>query len=178
MKKYIYVIGRIASGKSTYAKYLADQYQKDGVKACIIELGDIVRKIRNNEKRFFDAGLNGPICTEVANIIKAQDADVYIIASARALGLIDDINSVIGITDDQAEYYFMHVPYETCKARYEDASRNKDVELSYDEALKGDESIGMEGLMQEMYFRVGLYDNVHAIDANFQDVIKDITKIS
>lgn len=141
--KAIFVIGRIASGKSTYTKSI----RRDN--DIVVELGDVVRAIKNTNERIFDISLNAQICEHIQDILNNTSRDRIIISSPRNLEIIDELEKTLQF--QEVEYHVMDVPYEICKERFETSKRDKDSKLTYDEALIGDKSIGMEDLMQEMY---------------------------
>ena len=137
--KIIFVIGRIASGKSHYISSIAQPND------LVVELGDIVRKIKGKVDRTFDISLNKQISQGVIDKINGSNANRAIVASPRSLEVLFDI--IDTIHSDDIEFHVMDVPYDICKQRFERAARAKDKNNTYDQSLAGDAIIGMEDLM-------------------------------
>ncbi len=153
MRKVIFVIGRIASGKSTYVKSI--QQPQD----LVIELGQIVRDVKGTNDRVFDGSMDEVIAKVVKEEIgRTQHLTGNIILVApRSLSLV---KTLISIFDNEMpiEYHLLEVPQNICKHRYETAGREKDQKLAYKEAIAGDKKIGMEELIG------WLYDNEYDIN--------------
>ncbi len=153
MRKVIFVIGRIASGKSTYVKSI--QQPQD----LVIELGQIVRDVKGTNDRVFDGSMDEVIAKVVKEEIgRTQHLTGNIILVApRSLSLV---KTLISIFDNEmyVEYHLLEVPQNICKHRYETAKRDKDQKLTYKEAVAGDKKIGMENLIG------WLYDNEYDIN--------------
>ena len=153
MRKVIFVIGRIASGKSTYVQSI--QQPQD----LVIELGQIVRDVKGTNDRVFDGNMDNVIAKvgreEIART-QHLTGDIILVAP-RSLSLVKTLVSIFD-SDTTIEYHLLEVPQNICKHRYDTAKREKDQKLTYREALAGDKKIEMEDLIG------WLYDNEYDIN--------------
>lgn len=134
--KGVFVIGRVASGKSTYVKHIATD------KDLVLELGSIARKVKGNSKRFFDNTLDDKIKDYCKKELVENFEKVYLVSS-RSISLVETLS---GLFDD-VEYILLDTDDSICRYRFDNNKRFKDTDITYEEAIKGDKSIGMEDLI-------------------------------
>lgn len=138
----LFVIGYIASGKSTYVESIK---RPDDL---VIELGSIVREITHQEKRTFDNNLDDAIYDYCRDLIGENIDQIsrVIFVAPRSPKLLDRL---IKMTDNYKIVY-LFVPPRIREARFYNSKRAKDEGISYEDALRKDASIGMEILIDKL----------------------------
>ena len=137
--KALFVIGYIASGKSTYVNSIKKEDD------LIIELGQVVREITHEEKRVFDNGLDDAIYDYCRDLIgeSVDQISRVIFVAPRSVELMDKLTKMI----DDYDIVYLFTPYRIRKMRFDESKRAKDEGITYMEALRKDASIGMEKLV-------------------------------
>lgn len=136
MSTVTFVCGQLCSGKSHYAKGLA--------KAClygtVIEVGDIVRKIKNTTSREAlqdSKELSTQIISQLNHLIKSltfQLAEDVIISGVRQKEILEAF--------PDANMIWISSPEDVRRARYEKRSRGGD-DQTFEEANEGDIKLGI-----------------------------------
>ena len=141
--KALFVIGYIACGKSTYVESIRQQDD------LVIELGSVVRELTHQEERVFDNNLDNAIyeyCKELIGQYCDQITRVIFVAP-RSPQLMDKLVTIIKDYD----IVFLGSSYKVREERFNKSKRAKDEGLTYDEALRKDDSIGMGKLVHYLF---------------------------
>ena len=131
-----FVCGQLCSGKSHYAKGLA----KASLYASVIEVGDIVRKIKqttSREELQDSKDLVGNIITSLQATIKSltfQLAEDIIICGVRQKEILEAF--------PDATMLWLSTPMQLRKERYEKRARSGD-DQTFEEADQGDVDLGI-----------------------------------
>lgn len=143
MRKVIFIAGEICSGKDTM---MANKYQ--GIQYKQIDLGTLVRQKFQTEERIFDNNLEEYFIEKIKEI-RAIDDDVfgknfitYVITGLRQPSLAKKICAIF----DQVEFNYLVAPRHILKQRYFDRGADKDKKISFEDAIAGDQSLGMKEL--------------------------------
>lgn len=135
-RKVIFISGEICSGKDTVMKrdYSADFYQQ-------IDLGQLVREKFQTADRIFDNNLEPYFVERVKEITKNNDK-TYIITGLRQPSLAKKLSALF----DEVKHIYLTVPRDILKWRYASRADIKDANISFEDAIKGDQSLGMKEL--------------------------------
>ena len=137
MKKVIFISGEICSGKDTLIKTQfsdLDYYKQ-------IDLGQLVREKFQTTERIFDNGLEDYFEQRVSEITK-DNKHTYIITGLRQPTLAQKLEKHF----DEVLHIYLAVPRDILKQRYIDRADAKDAKISFEDAIKGDQSLGMKEL--------------------------------
>lgn len=136
MKKVIFISGEICSGKDTVMRrdYSADFYKQ-------IDLGELVREKFKTKDRIFDNGLEDYFEERVAEITK-DNKHTYIITGLRQPSLCKKLSKHF----DEVKHIYLTVPRDILEWRYTARGDEKDAKISFEDAIKGDQSLGMKEL--------------------------------
>ena len=131
-----FVCGQLCSGKSHYAKGLT----KASLYATVVEVGDIVRKIKQTNSRE-ELQDSKPLADEIISTLKAQ-------IKSLTFQLAEDV-VVCGVRQKEileafpdATMLWISSPTELRKERYEKRSRAGD-DQTFEEADQGDVDLGI-----------------------------------
>ena len=135
-RKVIFISGEICSGKDTIMNrdYSADFYQQ-------IDLGQLVREKFQTADRIFDNGLEPYFVERVKELTKNNDK-TYIITGLRQPSLAEKLSALF----DEVKHIYLSVPRDILKWRYTARADVKDANISFEDAIKGDQSLGMKEL--------------------------------
>lgn len=135
-RKVIFISGEICSGKDTVMNrdYSADFYQQ-------IDLGQLVREKFQTADRIFDNNLEPYFVERVLEITKNNDK-TYIITGLRQPTLAAKLADLF----DEVKHIYLSVPRDILKWRYTSRADIKDANISFEDAIKGDQSLGMKEL--------------------------------
>tara|TARA_R110000744_G_scaffold109557_4_gene206983 strand:- start:995 stop:1456 length:462 start_codon:yes stop_codon:yes gene_type:complete len=135
-RKVIFISGEICSGKDTVMNrdYSADFYQQ-------IDLGQLVREKFQTADRIFDNNLEPYFVERVLEITKNNDK-TYIITGLRQPTLAAKLAELF----DEVKHIYLSVPRDILKWRYSSRADIKDANISFEDAIKGDQSLGMKEL--------------------------------
>lgn len=135
-RKVIFISGEICSGKDTIMNrdYSADFYQQ-------IDLGQLVREKFQTADRIFDNNLEPYFVERVKDLTKNNDK-TYIITGLRQPTLAEKLSALF----DEVKHIYLSVPRDILKWRYTARADVKDANISFEDAIKGDQSLGMKEL--------------------------------
>lgn len=135
-RKVIFISGEICSGKDTIMNrdYSADFYQQ-------IDLGQLVREKFQTADRIFDNNLEPYFVERVKDLTKNNDK-TYIITGLRQPSLAEKLSALF----DEVKHIYLSVPRDILKWRYTARADVKDANISFEDAIKGDQSLGMKEL--------------------------------
>ena len=144
LRKVIFISGEICSGKDTIMRneYLGDQYQQ-------IDLGHLVREKFQTADRIFDNDLEPYFVKRVLDITKNNDK-TYVITGLRQPSLAVKLSELF----DVVEHTYLVVPREILKRRYYGREDVKDKNISFVDAIRGDQSLGMKELQSYLLTEV------------------------
>lgn len=141
-----FVVGKAFSGKSYYVNEKVKE-----VRGVIVEVGEIVRKIKQEEKRIFEGFLSKEIAKRTFHILTkvTSDAHVYIVG-CRQKSVIEQISYLCELNHLHLDYniIYLSASNERRKERFEklvDKEKNKG--LTFEEIENGDESLGINELI-------------------------------
>lgn len=141
-----FVVGKAFSGKSYYVN---EKVKEAG--SVIVEVGEIVRKIKQEEKRIFEGFLSKEITKRIFHILTkvTSDAHVYIVG-CRQKSVIEQISYLCELNHLHLDYniIYLSASNEIRKERFEklvDKEKNKG--LTFEEIENGDESLGINELI-------------------------------
>lgn len=141
-----FVVGKAFSGKSYYVNEKVKE-----VGGVIVEVGEIVRKIKQEEKRIFEGFLSKEIAKRTFHILTkvTSDAHVYIVG-CRQKSVIEQISYLCELNHLHLDYniIYLSASNERRKERFEklvDKEKNKG--LTFEEIENGDESLGINELI-------------------------------
>jgi hypothetical protein len=137
MSKCIFICGEICSGKDTmieicYAEYPYRQ----------IDMGSEVRKKYQTVDRIFDSNLDGYLAGKVKEELDKDSALTYLITGVRQPTLLKMIAELF----DEVEYNYLVVPRSILKERYLNRAGDKDANISFEDSIAGDLTLGMAEL--------------------------------
>ena len=137
LRKVIFISGEICSGKDTM---IENHYSQAPYKQ--IDLGQLVREKFKTADRIFDNNLEPYFVEQVkARMEKFPDA-TFVITGLRQPSLAVKLAELF----DDVEYKYLVVPRDILKARYEARANIKDAKISFIDAIRGDQSLGMRDL--------------------------------
>lgn len=141
-----FVVGRAFSGKSHYVN---EKVKEAG--GVTVEVGEIVRKIKQEEKRIFEGFLSKEITKRIFHILTrvTSDAHIYIVG-CRQRSVIEQMLYLCELNHLHLDYniVYLSVSDEIRKERFEklvDEGKNKG--LTFEEIENGDESLGINELI-------------------------------
>lgn len=136
MKKVIFISGEICSGKDTVMNrdYSADLYKQ-------IDLGQLVREKFQTADRVFDNNLEPYFVEQVKDITK-DNKHTYVITGLRQPSLAVKLSELF----DEVKHIYLTVPREILKERYYGRGDAKDAKITFEDAIRGDQSLGMREL--------------------------------
>ena len=143
-KKVIFIAGEICSGKDTIMNrdYSSEKYKQ-------IDLGQLVREKFNTVDRIFDNNLEPYFIDRIKDIIK-DNKHTYVVTGLRQKTLAKKIVSLF----DEVEFIYLVVPRDILKDRYKKRADKKDAKLSFEDAISGDLSLGMNELQNYLLTEV------------------------
>tara|TARA_R110000744_G_scaffold31958_1_gene74950 strand:+ start:812 stop:1273 length:462 start_codon:yes stop_codon:yes gene_type:complete len=135
-RKVIFISGEICSGKDTVMNrdYSADFYKQ-------IDLGQLVREKFQTADRIFDNNLE-PYFVERVKEITADNKFTYIITGLRQPSLAQKLSALF----DEVKHIYLTVPRDILEWRYGARADVKDANISFKDAIAGDQSLGMKDL--------------------------------
>tara|TARA_R110000803_G_scaffold188638_1_gene251094 strand:+ start:40 stop:504 length:465 start_codon:yes stop_codon:yes gene_type:complete len=137
LRKVIFISGEICSGKDTM---IETSYSQAPYKQ--IDLGQLVRDKFKTADRIFDNNLEPYFVEQVkARMEKFPDA-TFVITGLRQPSLAVKLAELF----DDVEHKYLVVPRDILKARYEARANIKDAKISFIDAIRGDQSLGMRDL--------------------------------
>lgn len=141
-----FVVGRAFSGKSHYVN---EKVKEAG--GVTVEVGEIVRKIKQEEKRIFEGFLSKEITKRIFRILikVTSNAHVYIVG-CRQKSVIEQMLYLCELNHLHLDYNIVYLSAsdEIRKERFEklvDEGKNKG--LTFEEIENGDESLGINELI-------------------------------
>lgn len=141
-----FVVGKAFSGKSHYVN---EKVKEAG--GVTVEVGEIVRKIKQEEKRIFEGFLSKEITKRIFHILikVTSNAHVYIVG-CRQKSVIEQMLYLCELNHLHLDYniVYLSVSDEIRKERFEklvDEGKNKG--LTFEEIENGDESLGINELI-------------------------------
>lgn len=133
-KRIIAVCGKVCSGKNTFANNLVLHTQ--------IDIGSIVREIKQQDARIHDKSLDAEIIKRLSKIL--NDYDSYVITGVRQITILRYLAFEIGDCD----FVWLEVPEEELKRRFLARKSEKDKDLSFEEVIKRDNELGLKQIEQ------------------------------
>ena len=135
------IIGPLCSGKTYFLNQIDDKDRK-------IDVGNIVRKIKNQELRVFEQHLDQNILNELyKEIQQAQllNQNIYI-AGIRQLSILISLEFYIQNLTSTYQRFFLNIDQQIRKERFNLRNSDKDVHLSFEEIEQKDDQLGLREL--------------------------------
>jgi len=148
MKHVLIVAGEICSGKDTFVKSIAQQSNRN---ICQIDLGELVREKFKTKDRVFDNNLEPYFIERITDLTKdIDDKDLIIVTGVRQPSLTQKIAALF----DSVEYVYLVVPRKILQERYQNRGATKDKKITFIDAIRGDQSLGMRELQHYLLTEV------------------------
>lgn len=141
-----FVVGKAFSGKSYYVN---EKVKEAG--GVTVEVGEIVRKIKQEEKRIFEGLLSKEITKRIFRILIKVNSNAHVyIVGCRQKSVIEQISYLCELNHLHLDYniIYLSASNERRKERFEklvDEEKNKG--LTFEEIENGDESLGINELI-------------------------------
>lgn len=144
MKTVVFILGENCSGKTTFAKHFKNPIRKN------IEMGQLVREKYETEERVFDSELDEYLFEKTRDIIHTVKKDNFVITGVRQVSLLKKLAKLF----DKVEYKYLVVPRDILKERFQKRAAKKDTKITFEEAISGDESLGIKDLQHYLLTEV------------------------
>mgnify|MGYP003637460717 CR=1 FL=1 len=151
MSSVILIAGEICSGKDTM---VANEFSK--FPYVQIDLGTLVRERFQTEERIFNNELEPYFIERIIDIIErdndihGRDVIKYVVTGLRQPTLCKKIAQLF----DFVKYRYLVVPRCILKWRYLNRAAAKDAKITFEQAIAGDESLGMKALQNYLLTEV------------------------
>lgn len=140
----IAISGRICSGKNTYSAQYPEQFKK-------IDIGDIVRRITATQSRTHNSSLDGAIIDELQKELSTGTHSNYIIMGIRQVSIMKWLKEISEYSGSEFTSILLHAPMQVLEARYNKRVAEKDLKLSFKDAIKRDDLLGYSELEEYLY---------------------------
>ena len=137
MKKVVFISGEICSGKDTAIeqRYFSKEFVH-------IDLGQLVREKFQTQDRVFDNNLEPYFEERVLDIMSKNEGKIVVITGLRQPTLARKLENLF----DVVKHIYLVVPRKELKRRYEARASVKDKKITFEDAIAGDQSLGMREL--------------------------------
>ncbi len=135
----IAVLGKVCSGKDTFAEKHVNHTQ--------IDIGSIVRRLMNEEKRVHKEDLDLDIIAELRHIFTKSQDEKFIVTGIRQMSILIELFGQCSNT----QVIWLEVPDTELKRRFINRESDKDKSLSFEEILRKDGMLGLDDL--EIYVK-------------------------
>lgn len=143
MRKVLAVIGPVCSGKTTYMeRYPDDRWLK-------IDIGSIVREITKKQERIFDATLDEQIIRRLRELILGNTHIDVIVSGIRQTSIAHHLE-IITMLDDFM-WVYLDVPQKILEARYAKRAAEKDLKLTFQEAIAKEVELGYNDMIRHFH---------------------------
>ncbi len=131
------VCGEICSGKDTLANSLIEFGYTQ------IDFGTLVREKYNTEERVFNNNLEPYFRQRIEELLKDKSIKKFVFTGIRQVYLAKMLEEMF----EFPQFDWILVPRKVLKERYVRRDSVKDKKLSFEEAIEGDNSLGMKELI-------------------------------
>lgn len=142
-----FVVGKICSGKDTYARNFPSTSPK-------IDIGDIVRELTLTKERTHNKDLDTAIIETVKKRLQVIAEEEWraglkakwrvIITGVRQVSILDQLTCFIKFEIKwPVEYVYLDVPDHILEFRYLERQEGKDSKLTFQEAVERDNALGL-----------------------------------
>tara|TARA_R100000544_G_C2223775_1_gene59241 strand:- start:325 stop:786 length:462 start_codon:yes stop_codon:yes gene_type:complete len=145
MRKVILISGEICSGKDTMVRnnYSTKEYKQ-------VDLGQLVRERFQTAERIFDNNLEPYFIERINQLMEDHSEEIFVVTGLRQPTLCKKIADLF----DEVEYIYLTVPRVELKRRYSNRADVKDAKITFEDAIKGDQSLGMKELQHYLLTEV------------------------
>lgn len=135
MRKVLAVVGPICSGKTTYLnRFPDDRWHK-------IDIGDIVRRLTKTEARLHIKDLDEAISTELRLILlRDMTHKDVVISGIRQKSICSRLETYTALDDFM--WVYLDVDQEVLEERYAVRAAEKDLSITFQQAIKRDVELG------------------------------------
>ena len=133
-KRLIVVLGKVASGKSTFAQTLINHTQ--------IDIGSIVREIKKQEERVHNQSLDKQIIQYLDYKLLLNRETNFVITGIRQYSILKHLIYNSSSLDD-IDLIWLEVSKEELKRRFLNRQFEKDKDLTFEEVIKRDAELGL-----------------------------------
>lgn len=146
MISIIVIVGQICSGKSTYASQYSNRFKK-------IDIGDMVREITETQARTYNQALDVAIINKLNWEILHLKAPFQhlVITGVRQISIVKYLQGICNTIGTEFISIVLDVPESILKVRYERRASEKDLQLSFEDAIKRDNLLGLTELFSYLY---------------------------
>ena len=137
MAKVIFISGEICSGKDTQIekRYFSEEFVH-------IDLGQLVREKFQTQDRVFNNNLESYFVERVLGFQALNEGKIFVITGLRQPTLAVKLAKLF----DEVKHIYLVVPRKELKRRYESRASVKDKKITFEDAIAGDQSLGMKDL--------------------------------
>ena len=137
MAKVIFISGEICSGKDTQIekRYFSEEFVH-------IDLGQLVREKFQTQDRVFNNNLESYFVERVLGFQALNEGKIFVITGLRQPTLAVKLANLF----DEVKHIYLVVPRKELKRRYESRGSIKDKKITFEDAIAGDQSLGMKDL--------------------------------
>lgn len=136
-RKVVFISGEICSGKDTMVR---NNY--DTIEYKQVDLGQLVRERFQTADRIFDNNLEPYFIERIQSLMEVYSEEIFVVTGLRQPTLCKKIADLFDIV----EYKYLTVPRDILKSRYLSRADVKDAKITFEDAIKGDQSLGMKEL--------------------------------
>lgn len=143
--KVTFIIGALCSGKTTMTQHCDEE--------DVIEIGQIVRNLTTLDDRLFDKDLDIAINNRVFQIISKAFYHAprdLVVVGIRQLSVFTSIEKVCNDLGVEMEVWYLEVPEDIRKQRYESRNSSKDVSITFEFANRQDNTLGLTELIEHI----------------------------
>lgn len=148
-KKIIILIGRVCSGKTTFSTILKQNLQFRGEFVEVVDIGNLVREITDQENRVFKSQLDIKIIEKLNPIIKQcrEKNKTLIIVGPRQKSILKGLD----LKEDEYQNIVMSCSLEERQKRYIMRNDKKDGKTSNVEEIdRFEDELGLQELMDSV----------------------------
>ena len=146
MIKIILISGEICSGKDTMVKKI----KETGVSVTHIDLGNLVREKFKTKERIFNNSLEDYFMANIEHTIQSMENEYLVITGLRQETLAKKFLTL----SDYVSFVYLICPRHILKDRFLKRGDQKDAKITFEQAIEGDESLGMKGLQNYLLTQV------------------------
>ncbi len=132
-KQIICILGRVCSGKNTFADKLVNHTQ--------IDIGQVVREITKTNKRIHNKDLDKEIIRALEYRFCAFSETKFVITGIRQLSVL--LYVLEHYIPADRELIYLEVPEEELKRRYINRQSEKDRGIHFEDVIKRDNDLGL-----------------------------------
>lgn len=140
MRKVLAVLGPVCSGKTTYMeRYPSDRWLK-------VDIGSIVREITKTQERVFDKSLDEQIIAKLRDLVLSNPHTDIVVSGIRQVSIAHHLETWAKLDDFM--WIYLDVPQEVLEARYAKRAAEKDLKLTFQQAIQKEVELGYNDMIK------------------------------